>query len=176
MKNFEDLWKGICQIYFLTKHYLLLAEEISENFDTFIQPIKEHRDVLDHITRVYGFELLKEKETIVDIDGYKKDNMKKALGHAYRSFFDTADWLTYVCRQEIRKALTGKSYELIVEKYPKYCELKALLIELPEKIAAIREHKDMSDKPEDLIKQVNEYVLVMDDLIKAYKEINQILN
>lgn len=176
MENFEDLWKGICQIYFLTKHYLILAEEISENFDTFIQPIKEHRDVLDHITRVYGFELLKEKEFVTDIEGYKRDNMKKALGHAYRSFFDTADWLTYVCRQGIRKILTGKSHKSIIEKYPNYDKLKTLLIELPEKIAAIREHKDMSDKPEDLIKQVNEYVVIMDELIKSYKEINLVIS
>lgn len=38
------LWKKIYQLHQKTKIYLLTAEEISENGDALIQPLKEHRD------------------------------------------------------------------------------------------------------------------------------------
>lgn len=94
MNDFQVHWDNICKIYFLTKHYLLLSEELSEDFDTFLQPIKEHRDAFDHIARVYGYKMLDRK--VDNIEKYREDNMKKAVGHAYRAFFDTADWLSYI--------------------------------------------------------------------------------
>ena len=68
MDNFTKYWDSICQIYFLTKHYLLLAEELSDDFDTFLQPVKEHRDAFDHVARVYGYKFL--QNDIKDIDTY----------------------------------------------------------------------------------------------------------
>ncbi len=176
MKRFEELWIKICKIYLLTKHYTIIAEELSDDFITFIQPMKEHRDVLDHIARVYGYTLIKEQEKITNVENYKYENMKKALAHAYRAFFDTADWLTYTCRKQIRILISDIPFQSIVNIYPRYNELKESLSILPEKITSIREHKDISDDPEDLIEQVDEYVNIMDCLIDHYKELFKIIN
>lgn len=83
-QEYAIYWDKICQIYFLTKHYLLLAEELSEGFDTFIQPLKEERDAFDHIARVYGHKYLSRK--VSDVDSYCTSNMRKAVQHTYRAF------------------------------------------------------------------------------------------
>lgn len=172
MDKWSQYWDNICEIYFLTKHYLLLAEELSEDFDTVFQPVKEHRDAFDHIARVYGYKL--SKDDIKDIESYRSANMRKAVGHAYRAFFDTADFLSYICRRKIRELLQGKSREEIIQKYPQYEDSRQLLNELPEKIAKIRENKDVSDDECELVKEVEEYRVILDDLLKIYKTINRI--
>ena len=172
MDNFTKYWDSICQIYFLTKHYLLLAEELSDDFDTFLQPVKEHRDAFDHVARVYGYKFL--QNDIKDIDTYRNENMNKAVGHAYRAFFDTADWLSYICRQKIRQLLTGKTYDEIVSKYPDYPQVKKLLLEAATSIAKIRENKDISDNVSELVKEVNQYKTLLDRLLDAYQAISVI--
>ena len=52
--KFEEFWIDICKIHLFTKHYLLLAEELSEEGELFLQPLKEHRDAYDHVVRVYA--------------------------------------------------------------------------------------------------------------------------
>lgn len=169
---YEKYWKGICQIYLITKHYLLLAEEISDDCDTFLQPLKEHRDAFDHIVRVYGNQFANEMKS--DIESYRENNMKKALGHEYRAFFDTADWLSYICRRKIRLILEGKSKDEIMAKYEKYDDLKSFLITVPAKIAEIRENKDISDDEQELIGEVENYRNLLDKLLEYYKTINKI--
>ena len=73
MSEFKVYWENICKIYFLTKHYLLLCEEYSDEFDTFLQPVKEHRDAFDHIARVYGYKMLDRK--VADEKVYRNENM-----------------------------------------------------------------------------------------------------
>lgn len=172
MDSYIKYWENICQIYFLTKHYLLLAEELSDEFDTFLQPLKEHRDAFDHVARVYGHNFL--QNDIKDIDAYCTANMSKAVGHTYRAFFDTADWLSYICRKKIRLLIQGKEYNDIVGKYPKYDELKNMLQNVPQAIANIRKSKDVSDDPKELVKEVNEYKAILDNLINAYFELSKI--
>lgn len=170
MDDFTRYWDSICQIYFLTKHYLLLAEELSDDFDTFLQPVKEHRDAFDHIARVYGYKFL--QNDITDVETYRRENMNKAVGHAYRAFFDTADWLSYICRQKIRQMLDGKTYDEIVLQYPSYPDAKKLLLEAPASIAKIRENKDISDNANELVKEVSEYKTILDQLLDIYQEIS----
>lgn len=172
MVRIEQYWDSLCEIYFLTKHYLLLAEELSEDFDTFFQPVKEHRDAFDHISRVYGYKFAKGE--IQDIDTYRIANMKKAIGHAYRAFFDTADFLSYVCRRSIREILRGYTREEIIDKYPKYPEVKALLNALPQQIAKIRENKDVSDNDKELVKEVDQYRMILDSLLETRLSLSEI--
>lgn len=172
MNRLQTHWDNICKIYFLTKHYLLLSEELSEEFDTFLQPLKEHRDAFDHIARVYGSHMLKRK--IDDVEKYKEDNMNKAVGHTYRAFFDTADWLSYICRNKIRMLLSGYNKEQISERYDKYDETKKILESIPKEIARIRENKDLSDDESILIKEVEQYSHILDQLLDIYSEIYEL--
>ena len=169
MNNLNAHWNNICKIYFLTKHYLLLSEELSDDFDTFLQPLKEHRDAFDHIIRVYGYKMLEKK--MDDIDKYQEDNMKKAIGHTYRAFFDTADWLSYICRKKIREIVSRYNKEQISERYDKYEDVKKKLVEIPKQIAQIRENKDLSDNESVLIEEVASYSEILDQLIGIYHEV-----
>lgn len=120
--SYKNYWDDICKIHLFTKHYLLLAEEMSVDGDLFLQPLKEHRDAYDHIIRVYA--ALGKKINVDNADEYMKNNMSKALGHEYRAFFDTADWLTLICRERINDLLAEKSREEVVKKYSNYSNLK----------------------------------------------------
>lgn len=166
MNNLQIHWDNICKIYFLTKHYLLLSEELSEDFDTFLQPLKEHRDAFDHIVRVYGYSM--QKKPVEDIEKYKEDNMKKAVGHTYRAFFDTADWLSYVCRKNIRQTLSRYTKEQILDKYAEYEYARKRLDEIPIEIAQIRKNKDLSDDEKELIAEVDQYAKILNELLDIY--------
>lgn len=167
--KFEIYWNDICKIHSFTKHYLLLAEELSAEGDLFLQPLKEHRDAYDHIIRVYSAKMGMNK--VEDIDNYMRKNMSKALGHEYRAFFDTADWLSLICRMKINNILEGKSLEEIEGKYPRYKELKKILLDMPAQIAHLRENKDVGKDSLSLIDVVDEYTEILDNLLKYYKEL-----
>ena len=169
MNKIQTHWDNICKIYFLTKHYLLLSEELSEDFDTFLQPLKEHRDAFDHIARVYGYDMLDKK--VDDVEKYREENMNKAVGHTYRAFFDTADWLSYICRKKIRDLLSQYTREQILNKYEKYEEVKIILNRIPKEIAQIRKSKDLSDDETVLIEEVDQYSIVLDQLLEIYNEV-----
>jgi len=171
----------MCIIHMYTKHYLLVAEELSEDSIAFLQPLKEHRDAYDHLMRVLYVprnEKLNNSESSVSqesIELYIKDNIKKALGHEYRSFFDTADWLTYICRKEVREQLAfrgiKKRYE---EKYgnKEYQEAQKLINSLPFKIAKYRESKDIDT--DDKLSEIETYKKTLEDLIDLYKRIQEL--
>lgn len=175
MNEFQQYWISICEIYFLTKHYLLISEELSDDFDTFLQPLKEHRDAFDHITRVYGYSMTGVgNDKSFDVKKYQEENMKKAVGHVYRAFFDTADWLSYVCRKKIREILSNVSKDVINEKYPDYPSAKQKLNQFPNQIAENREKKDLSDDESVLIKEVDKYATILNEILDIYRKVSLI--
>ena len=109
-------FNDMSQVHMYTKHYLLISEEISEEGVTFLQPLKEHRDAYDHLMRIFSIPIKKAEEK--DIEKYKLDNVKKAFGHEYRAFFDTADWFTYICRKYIREELSFNAKKKIYKENP----------------------------------------------------------
>ena len=174
MHNSEYMlyWDNICQIYFLAKHYLLLGEELSDGFDTFIQPLKEERDAFDHIARVYGHKYL--ARSINDEKQYCESNMRKAVQHTYRAFFDTADFFSYVCQKRIRELLSNKESTEIKAIYPKYDKAKERLESIPQGIARIRENKDESETDTELVQEVLQYKEILDELYNIYVEVNRL--
>ena len=169
----DNCWRDICTIHLLTKHYLLLAESLSIKSETFLQPMKEHRDAYDHIIRVYAAKLgLKEASN----DQYVLSNMNKALGHEYRAFFDTADWLTIIIKEQIISKLEEIKkedlYQLLQNSDLNYNDFKQTLIKLPSDITQIRERKDISNLSTDV---VHSYKELLDKLIKYYEDLCMIL-
>ena len=51
IKNF---WNDYSFIHNTTKELYILSEELESDFSSFIQPIKEQRDSLEHIVRAYS--------------------------------------------------------------------------------------------------------------------------
>lgn len=165
-------WKRLYALHSRTKHYLLIAEELCEEGDVFLQPLKEHRDAYDHIIRAQGA-AFREDLSEAERTAYTEKNMDKAYGHEYRAFFDTADWLSYICRRYIRRTLKAQKSKDI-SAFEDYENIKILVNDIPLKIAKLREGKDIAIAPkeqEDLVKigtLAESYCTVLDSLIDAY--------
>lgn len=177
MINLSQKWMDLYKLHSRTKHYLLIAEELSEDGDVFLQPLKEHRDAYDHIVRAYGAEFCKDFESDIKKNEYILKNMDKAYGHEYRAFYDTADWLSFICRRYVRMMLRDQK-EKELKAFAEYEEIKNLINEVPEKIARLREGKDIGG--DNLGKQqatswdlIDEYCGVLDKLIKAYTTVHK---
>lgn len=164
--NINDTWEILCKIHILTKHYTLLAEEYNISTKAFLQPMKEQKDAYEHIIRAYTRKC--EKQALSEDDeSYMIKNIEKAIGHEYRAYFDTIDYLTLCLRELLAKELDGVSYNDIIEVCPKYDEYKKLLIEIPERIASYRELKDIGSS--EMLKYASDYGKAVDDLISCYK-------
>lgn len=166
----------IGQIHMLTKHYLLIAEEISEEGVTFLQPLKEHRDAYDHMMRVFYLPRRLEDPKVpaeFDRDEYIETNVEKALGHEYRAFFDMADWLTFICRRKIREELSLRRVkQAYTAKYGEdaFQKAKKLINTVSFEIAQYRTEKDIGKKGSSLSDVLN-YKGTIDQLLEIYKQV-----
>ena len=165
--------EAICEIHSYTKKYLLLAEELSEEGYTFLQPLKEHRDAYEHLMRVFSLPARYSEPIKINHNTYIKENIKKALGHEYRAFFDTMDWLTYICRKYIRQTLSLRwAKRAYIKKYSQadyYC-IKERVNKVPFEIARLRDEKDIG-KDLNILKEVDEYRQIVDNLILIYNKV-----
>lgn len=84
--NISHYLTEMSQVHMYTKHYLLIAEELSEEGVAFLQPLKEHRDAYDHISRIFSLSLKDGNNEERDDEAYILDNVRKAFGHEYRAF------------------------------------------------------------------------------------------
>lgn len=168
-KKYEKEIKEIVVIHNFTKHYILLGEELSTDFETYLQPVKEFRDAYEHIMRIFTKCVgLNNDENSISKDEYIKQNLSKALGHEYRAFFDVADWFSIICRKRIYDMVQEHSYEQLCEKYPRYPEMKSRLYTISEEIASIREKKDISSN---IFDEVNRYQYALVELLGYYREL-----
>lgn len=166
----DQEWHGIVQLQQYTKSLLILAEEYElEEWKTFTQPLQEQRSALDHICRSMASEL----NIIPNCDkNYIEENLKKAKGHLYRAFFDTADWLSIVLRERIIREIDRYDIENIIIVIPEYYqkirpEIEATTLE----IAKIRDAKDIS-KNNSLIEQVKHYHEKITELLTLYQSLH----
>jgi len=141
---FDDDWREICRIYLAAKRYILRAEELDPENDSDWASVIQHRDTLDHLVRVRSVELgIVGKD---NADAYMAANVAKAKGHAYRAFFDAADWLGILYRRDLRQI--GKQYSLptLDAVFPEYyAELCPAVARCGKEIAEIRARKDIAD-------------------------------
>ena len=96
--------------------------------------------------------------------GHGDQNLDKALGHAYRAFFEEADWLSIILRERVQKELGEFSSSCINTVLPDYYpEWRPKLDEMAAKISKLRAEKDVADGIV-IIPQVREYQQVLRDL------------
>lgn len=171
-KKYDAKIKELTLIHNITQYYILLGEEISADFNTFIQPLKEFRDSHEHIMRIFRYVLFNDRN-ITESD-YIEKQLTKALGHEYRAFFDVVDWLSIVCRKAVSDALTKATEERLNDLHnnDKFIHNMKLVIESDLKIADIRSKKDINS---DIDNIVNEYQILIKELCEATKEIRLLL-
>ena len=86
----------IYQLHQKTKIYLLTAEEISENGDALIQPLKEHRDAYDHVVRFLQAQPKKcRKDTITIL--ISKETLRKHMDMSIVLFLIRQTGLHTIC-------------------------------------------------------------------------------
>ncbi len=142
----EDIWSKIVTLHGHTKALTLRAEELDTNQEFFFPSVIQQRDAHDHIIRAYAA-----KVGVKDFSGdaeqtdkYIRTNLDKALGHEYRAFFDIADWLAILYREEITATLTTYSSQCIRTAVPNYySEIVPRLERLHRDIEGIRSRKDI---------------------------------
>jgi hypothetical protein len=164
----DEIWQQIIKIHNSTKSLYIFAEEYDPEFSTFIQPNNEIKHAFDHVIRAKSAEL-----GLSDGDvEYSHKNYDKALGHAYRAFFDTADWLSVSLRERVIKQLGPYSNECITKSIPDYYSRHKPKIErVTREIAEIREGKDIGSR-ETLLERVEKYDFLIQELLGAEKEIS----
>lgn len=162
----------IARIHMYTKEYLLLTEELSLDGVMLLQPLKEHRDAYDHLMRIF---YIPHRDDFNNLESkYIVENLKKALGHEYRAFFDMADWLTYTCRKYIREMLSSSLvYKRYSKHYDDFDDVKKFINELPFKIAKYRDKKDISHI-NSLLLEVKQYKKTMDKLLELYRKVQDL--
>lgn len=170
-KYFSDFWNDYSYIHNATKKLYILIEEYDDELSSFIQPIKEQRDALEHIVRAYNKFYCDKDSHISKIDEqYIKGNLSKALGHNFRAFFDCADILSIIIREKLSLSLSDFSYSEILSAWSDYEEKRLFLEDVPDKFAKLRTSKDVVKTSEDKVKMVDEYTKLIRDLMSIYKD------
>lgn len=162
-------WKRISEIHDITKELYIRSEEYSDELKAFIQPIKELKDAYEHIVRANSKAFCNDFKN-EDIN-YIKSNMEKAIGHEYRAFFDTADFLCITLRSRIINRLEKFQYNQIIKEWSDYEIARKRIINITEDIATIRIKKDVGSS-EQMYELIIRYKGIVEELIEFYRKID----
>lgn len=159
----KEIWDQIIHVHECTKHFALKAEESEKKFRTFIQPFNELKNALEHIIRAqsvyFGFASGKDNDYIIK-------NLNKALGHEYRAFFDTADWLSISLRDRIIDTLIPFHHEAISKAIPDYySHIRPRIDVICNEIAGLREKKDIGNSIS-LMDEAEHYERILNELLE----------
>jgi hypothetical protein len=164
----EELWRKIVEVHNQTKLLLLMAEEMEVSFNDFLAPVLQQRDTLEHIIRAKAAEI--GIRPVGDPGSYVEANLDKALGHAYRAFFDVADWSSVIIREKVLNVLKPFPPEAIASGLPTYyAEIRPRIEDLSLEIANIRNSKDIGG--DDVLEEVRKYQGVVEELQSMWKKI-----
>lgn len=109
----KDKIQEMLEIYTLCKEYYTKSEECIGDMHTFVAPLFEYRDALEHVMRFIKF------------GSQDEDQIKSAIGHLKRAFFDISDYICIRVREQIAlelKPYNKKKIRSCWDKYKKYCE------------------------------------------------------
>lgn len=167
-EEFRSFWKKYNYIYKKQKELYILSEEYDKDLCSFLQPIKEQKDSLDHIVRVYSNFYKLGDNSEYDED-YIKKNLDKAIGHIYRAYYDAADFLSVVLREKISANLNNFTYTEIVSVWKDYETYRKKLIDFPDKMADLRLDKGVDKDTFEISKKISLYESAINELLDIYK-------
>lgn len=159
----KELKQNLLLVYTEVKNLFIEAEELFPEMRFFAAPTLEHRDALEHVMRYM-------KTTCDDKLSYDAvKQLDSALGHEVRAYFDTADYVSILARDEIRKSLQKISVRKIKKNWENYSEIKREVMTISENIADIRERKIGN------VELVKEYKSVIRNVIDTYKNFVKVI-
>lgn len=147
MTEIENKWNVITELHTHAKKLLLTAEELDVQLETFHQTLQEEKYISDHAIRVKYAEFHPEAfPTPGEREKYIIINLDKAIGHAYRAYFDTADWFSIIIRERIIEILVPYSRKTILAVIPNYySEIRPKIDIISINIADMRAKKDIAN-------------------------------
>ena len=148
--EYQDMLDRIISIYSKCKQRFIESEELLESMETFVAPLLEHRDALDHIVNAFKYLPHNELQAI--------DELKKAEEHEMRAFYDIADFVCIEIRREISNSLKRCSKRKIKKIWVDYTEKKEWLYKVSLEIANIRTKRTSSS-------QIEEYDALLNDML-----------
>lgn len=143
--------------YIESKRLFISAEEQLSQMSFFVAPLIEHRDALDHIMRYFY---------IKTTDGLTDNAIKeldRALSHELRAYFDIADYVCIMVRQEINSSLKRISTRKIKKVWDDYVQTKERIVKISEDIAEIRNSRNSS------LEHIKKYKVVVNEMFDIYK-------
>lgn len=159
----KELKQNLLLVYTEVKNLFIEAEELFPEMRFFAAPTLEHRDALEHVMRYMKMTCDDE----LSYDAVKQ--LDSALGHEVRAYFDTADYVSILARDEIRKSLQRISVRKIKKNWENYSEIKREVMTISENIADIRERKIGN------VELVKEYKSVIRNVIDTYKNFVKVI-
>jgi hypothetical protein len=168
MDDLDNKWRVIVELYKHTKALIILAEENEfDELKTFIQPFLEQRSALDHICRAMSVKIGIQSNT----EEYVIQSLDKAIGHLYRAFFDSADWIGIILREKIIQLMQPYTNECITVVAPEYYQRTRPNIEkLNSDFAKLRQSKDIAVN-NTIISQIEDYHQKIEELLEEYKNL-----
>jgi hypothetical protein len=168
MEKYVDQWRILYNIHEHTKFFIIRAEELG--FKSYLGPMNELRNAYEHVIRyqtaVTGIQENKNEDYICT-------NLKKAIGHEYRAFFDAADWLSMMLRKSIIEQLQPYSPTNIRKAIPNYhSDIRPRIDEITEEISKIRCCKDIGNGI-DLLPSVEQYYNMLNELLEIYRNLSK---
>lgn len=142
--------------YSSSKKLFIDAEEKLSKMGTFLAPLLEHRDSLDHIMRFYEYTR----------DGkFTEEALRElanARAHEIRAYFDIADYICIGVRAEIASELDHLNGWQIKKVWKDYIAIKAEVASISDEIAAIRKVRI------DTLSYIDKYEKVIQKLFKLH--------
>ena len=164
---FYTFWEKYNYVYNKQKELCILSEEYDNELCTFVQPIKEQKDSLDHITRAYKdyYDSISCKNSA---DAKIEDNLDKALGHIFRAYYDTADFLSIVIRRTLSMHLQQFTYKQIITVWREYEDNRRWLVTFPTLMAGLRNNKGINSSFHDIKEKVDAYYEPIEHLFELF--------
>lgn len=166
-EKYSEIWLQLIQIHNITKELYIKSEEYSDELYSFIQPIKEQRDAYEHVIRAQANFYSLDRN-----DAYIMKNLSKAMGHEYRAFFDTADFMSIILRSKMVDRLKAYRLEEILSVYPEYRDMKRDVTEIADQIVQLRMKKDIGNV-QDIYDLIIKYKKVIESLIEYYRTVDE---
>lgn len=133
--------QDVVALYTATKQLILKAEQLDPELCSNVAIIKEQRDALDHLMRVFGDIFAASPRG----EKYRRENMNKVVGHLCRAGYDALDSLSIALKLRISKALADRSNDSIVSAFPDYYEKYAKQVhDIDRRVEESRGKKDIA--------------------------------
>ena len=161
----NEYWERIFYVHLKTKELYILAEEYGSELQTFFLPINSLKNAYENIIHVCANDYMARIGNSDSNPKYVLDNLRVALGHECKAFFDTADFLSILLRKKIAECLNGFTYPQIASVWDDYNTVRLQLIQINQEISEIRNRKS----------DTNDYY-IDEDVEKYYFETKNLLD